>query len=294
MTGPVLALVMFGVLLVFIGLRMPIAIALFMVGAIGMACLTSFEQLLIWLEAAPVGRTASYSLSVIPIFLLMGHLAMHCGLSAVLYKSARAWFGHRPGGIAVATIGGCAGFGAVCGSSLATAATMGRVALPEMLKRGYAPTLATGSIAAGGTLGMLIPPSVIMVIYAFLAEQFVITLFIAALIPGLIAILFHFIAIGVVVRINPEAGPAGERMSWPERFVVLRESWGVLLLLLLVIGGIYGGVFTVAEAASLGAGLAFIFTVGRGKLTVGSFWLVLKETAFSRKVSNPQQELETT
>ena len=131
MTGPVLALVMFVVLLVFIGLRMPIAIALFTVGAIGMAYITSFEQLLIWLEAAPVGRTASYSLSVIPIFLLMGHLAMHCGLSAVLYKSARAWFGHRPGGIAVATIGGCAVFGAICGSSIATGATMAPCLCPK-------------------------------------------------------------------------------------------------------------------------------------------------------------------
>ena len=136
MSGPQLALLMFVVLLGFIALRMPIGIALFVVGAIGMASLTSFEQLLIWLEAAPVGRTASYSLSVIPLFLLMGHLAVHCGLSAVLYRSARAWFGHRPGGIAVATIGGCAAFGAICGSSIATGATMATVALPEMRKLG--------------------------------------------------------------------------------------------------------------------------------------------------------------
>jgi tripartite ATP-independent transporter DctM subunit len=192
---------------------------------------------------------------------------------------AYAFIGHRRGGLALATIGGCAGFGAVCGSSVATAATMGRVALPEMLDRGYSQTLATGSIAAGGTLGMLIPPSVIMVIYAFLTEQFVITLFIAALIPGVIAILFHFVTVMILVRRNPEAGPAGERTDWPGRWRVLAQSWGVMFLMLAVIGGIYGGVFTVNEAASLGAGLAFLFTVFRGRLNWDTMFQVLKETA---------------
>ena len=264
---------------VLIGLHIPIGISMAVAGFVGFGILNGFGPAATLFATEPAGVISNFDLAVIPLFLLMGSFAGVSGLSADIYRLAYAMIGHRKGGLALATIGGCAGFGAVCGSSLATAATMGRVALPEMLKRGYAPTLATGSIAAGGTLGMLIPPSVIMVIYAFLAEQFVITLFIAALIPGLIAVLFHFIASGIVVRINPESGPAGDRMSWPDRFVVLRKSWGVLLLLLLVIGGIYGGVFTVAEAASLGAGLAFIFTVGRGKLTVDSFWLVLKETA---------------
>ncbi|MDP6176024.1 MAG: TRAP transporter large permease, partial [Rhodospirillales bacterium] len=227
----------------------------------------------------PIGVISNLDLAVIPLFLLMGSFAGVSGLSADIYRLAYALVGHRRGGLALATIGGCAGFGAVCGSSLATAATMGRVALPEMLKRNYSQTLASGSIAAGGTLGMLIPPSVIMVIYAFLAEQFVITLFIAAIIPGLIAVAFHFVAIAIVVRVNPAAGPAGERMPWSERWQVVRQSWGVMLLLVAVIGGIYGGVFTVTEAAALGAGLAFLFTVGRGKLNVESFWLVLKETA---------------
>ncbi len=264
---------------VLIGLHIPIGISMAVAGFVGFGILNGFGPAATLFATEPAGVISNFDLAVIPLFLLMGSFAGVSGLSADIYRLAYAMIGHRKGGLALATIGGCAGFGAVCGSSLATAATMGRVALPEMLKRGYAPTLATGSIAAGGTLGMLIPPSVIMVIYAFLAEQFVITLFIAALIPGLIAVLFHFIASGIVVRINPESGPAGDRMSWPDRFVVLRKSWGVLLLLFLVIGGIYGGVFTVAEAASLGAGLAFIFTVGRGKLTVDSFWLVLKETA---------------
>lgn len=264
---------------VLIILHIPIGIAMAVAGFVGFGILNGFGPAASLFATEPVGVIANLDLAVIPLFLLMGSFAGVSGLSADIYRLAYALIGHRKGGLALATIGGCAGFGAVCGSSLATAATMGRVALPEMLKRGYAPTLATGSIAAGGTLGMLIPPSVIMVIYAFLAEQFVITLFIAALIPGLIAILFHFIAIGIVVRVKPEAGPAGDRMNWSERWVVARQSWGVILLLFAVIGGIYGGVFTVAEAASLGAGLAFIFTVGRRKLNAESFWLVLKETA---------------
>jgi C4-dicarboxylate transporter DctM subunit len=179
----------------------------------------------------------------------------------------------------MATIGGCAGFGAVCGSSLATAATMGRVALPEMLDIGYSPTLASGSVAAGGTLGMLIPPSVVMVIYAFLTEQFVITLFIAALVPGVIAVLFHFVTIAIIVHRNPEVGPAGERVDWSGRLQTIFQSWGVLVLMLAVIGGIYGGVFTVNEAASLGAGLAFLFALYRGKLNWQTIFQVLKETA---------------
>ncbi len=264
---------------VLIALHIPIGIAMAVAGCVGFGVLNGFGPAITLVATEPVGVISNLDLAVIPLFLLMGSFAGVSGLSADIYQLAYAMMGHRKGGLALATIGGCAGFGAVCGSSLATAATMGRVALPEMLKRGYAPTLATGSIAAGGTLGMLIPPSVIMVVYAFLAEQFVITLFIAALIPGLIAVFFHFIAIGIVVRIRPESGPAGERMSWAERWAVARQSWGVVLLLVAVIGGIYGGVFTVTEAASLGAGLAFLFTVGRRKFTAESFWLVLKETA---------------
>ncbi len=266
-------------MIVLIGLHIPIGIAMAVAGFIGFGFLGGFGPAATLFATEPIGVISNLDLAVIPLFLLMGSFAGVSGLSADIYHLAYALVGHRRGGLALATIGGCAGFGAVCGSSLATAATMGRVALPEMLKRDYSPTLASGSIAAGGTLGMLIPPSVIMVIYAFLAEQFVITLFIAALLPGLLAVAFHFIAIGVVVRINPLAGPAGERMSWSERWTVAKQSWGVMLLLVAVIGGIYGGVFTVTEAAALGAGLAFLFTVGRGRLSAESFWLVLKETA---------------
>ncbi len=268
-----------GGMFVLILLQIPIGVAMAVAGFVGFGFLGGFGPAISLFATEPVGVLSSLDLAVIPLFLLMGSFAGVSGLSADIYRLAYALIGHRRGGLALATIGGCAGFGAVCGSSLATAATMGRVALPEMLKRGYAPTLASGSIAAGGTLGMLIPPSVIMVIYAYLAQQFVITLFIAALIPGLIAVALHCVAINVVVRINPEAGPAGARMTWPERWQVARQSWGVVVLLVAVIGGIYGGVFTVTEAASLGAGLAFLFTVARGRLTRESFWQVVHETA---------------
>lgn len=264
---------------VLIGLHIPIGVSMALGGLVGFGVLAGFGPAVSLFSTEPAGVIANLDLAVIPLFLLMGSLAGVSGLSSDIYRLAYAFIGHHRGGLALATIGGCAGFGAVCGSSIATAATMGRVALPEMIDRGYAPTLASGSVAAGGTLGMLIPPSVIMVIYAFLAEQFVITLFIAALIPGLIAVTLHFVAIAIYVRVWPEAGPAGDKMAWAARFRVLTQSWAVLLLMVAVIGGIYGGVFTVTEAASLGVGLAFIFTVARGRLTPETLLQVVRETA---------------
>ena len=264
---------------VLIALHVPIGAAIGIAGVVGFGLLAGWAPAFSLIGTEYVTVFTNAELAVIPLFLLMGSFAGVSGLSSDIYKLAYAFVGHRRGGLALATIGGCAGFGAVCGSSVATAATMGRVALPEMIDRGYSPTLASGSVAAGGTLGMLIPPSVIMVIYAFLTEQFVITLFVAALIPGIIAVLFHFITVGVIVRLNPEAGPAGTRVAWPNRWRVVLESWGVLVLMLAVIGGIYGGVFTVNEAASLGAGLAFLFTVLRGRLSWETITQVLRETA---------------
>ena len=264
---------------VLIALHVPIGVAIGIAGVVGFGFLGGWGPAFSLIGTEYITVFTNAELAVIPLFLLMGSFAGVSGLSSDIYRLAYAFIGHRKGGLALATIGGCAGFGAVCGSSLATAATMGRVALPEMLQRNYSKTLASGSIAAGGTLGMLIPPSVIMVIYAFLTEQFVITLFVAALIPGLIAIFFHFLTIWVIVWSNPEAGPAGNRTVWSERWKVLLQSWGVLLLMLAVIGGIYGGVFTVNEAASLGAGLTFMFAIFRGKLTWETIFQVLKETA---------------
>ncbi|MDH3760036.1 MAG: TRAP transporter large permease [Gammaproteobacteria bacterium] len=264
---------------VLIGLHVPVGVAMAIAGAVGFGILTSWGAALSLFATEPAGVLASPDLAVIPLFLLMGSFAGVSGLSADIYRLAYAFVGHRRGGLALATIGGCAGFGAVCGSSVATAATIGRVALPEMISRGYSPTLASGSVAAGGTLGMLIPPSVVMVIYAFLTEKFVITLFIAALVPGILAILGQFITVWILVRRDPAIGPAGERVSWPERLRVLRQSSGIVVLLGAVIGGIYGGIFTVNEAASLGAGLAFLFTVMRGKMNWSNLKQVLRETA---------------
>ena len=264
---------------VLIALHIPIGVAMAFAGVAGYAFLSGWGPAVSLIGVQYMSVFTNEGLAVIPLFLLMGSFAGASGLSADIYRLAYAFVGHRQGGLALATIGGCAGFGAVCGSSVATAATMGRVALPEMLSRGYSQTLATGSVAAGGTLGMLIPPSVIMVIYAYLTEQFVITMFVAALIPGLLAVLFHFITVFILVRRNPAAGPAGPRTAWAGRVRVLGQSWGVLVLMLAVIGGIYGGVFTVNEAAALGAGLAFVFTVLRGKLSMDTLWQVLKETA---------------
>jgi len=248
-------------------------------GFIGIGFLIGWPQAVSLFGTEPSAKIASEELAVLALFLLMGALAGLAGLARDMYRLFYAFVGHWPGGLAMATIGGCAGFGAVCGSSVATAATMTRVALPEMLKRGYQPALATGCIAAGGTLGMLIPPSVIMVLYAVLTEQFVIALFVAAIIPGVVAVVLHFAAILIYVRVNPEAGPAGPRMPWPERWQVVRSSWAVMTLGVAVSGGIYTGVFTVAEAAAVGAIMSFGFTVMRRRLTWRVLWRVLSESA---------------
>lgn len=262
-----------------IALHIPIGVAMALAGVIGFSFLAGWAPAVALLANGPVSVLSNMDLAVIPLFLLMGSFAGVGGLSADIYRLAYATIGHRRGGLALATILGCAGFGAICGSSIATAATVGRVALPEMLKRGYSPGLATGTIASGGTLGILIPPSLVMVIYAFLTEQFVITLFVAALVPALIVTCAHVVAIALVVWRNPQAGPPGERMSWAGRLQVFKECWGVIALLLCVIGGIYGGVFTVNEAAALGAGLAFAFALVRGKINREALWQVAKETA---------------
>jgi tripartite ATP-independent transporter DctM subunit len=190
-----------------------------------------------------------------------------------------AFVGHYRGGLAMATIGGCGGFGAICGTSLATAATFMRIALPEMLKRDYKPSLACGCIAAGGTLGILIPPSNLMLLYGILTEQFVVALFMAAIIPGLLCIVIYFITVGIVVRLKPGSGPAGPRTLWTERLKVLRDSWGVVTLAVVVSGGIYGGIFTVLEAAAVGCVFAAFFAFLRGRLNINVIRKVLAETA---------------
>ena len=268
-------------MLVLIALHIPIGVAMAIAGFVGVGILLDWGPAITLFGTETSAHLASTELAVIPLFLLMGSFAGAAGLSSDIYRLAYVFVGHRSGGLALATIGGCAGFGAVCGSSVATAATMTKIALPEMLERRYHPSLAAGSIASGGTLGMLIPPSVIMVLYGVLTEQFVIALFVAAVVPGLIAVAFYFIAIGIYVRVNPESGPAGPKFSWAERRKVFIQSWGVILLAVVVSGGIYAGVFTVAEAAAVGASLAFLFAWGRGRLNRETFWEVLTETAGS-------------
>ena len=237
-------------------LQIPIGFAMIIVGIVGFALQSGWGPALTLLVNEPTGVLSSADLATVPLFLLMGTFASVAGFSTDIYNAAAAFLGHRRGGLAYATMGGSAVFGVVCGSSTATAATFARAALPEMLKRGYSPALATGTIASGGTLGILIPPSLVMVIYAYLTEQFVITLFVAALIPALIATLAHMATIALVVWRNPQAGPPGKRMSWAGRLQVLKECWGVIALLLCVVGSIYGGIFTVNESSTIGMLLA--------------------------------------
>ncbi|MCB2100893.1 MAG: TRAP transporter large permease, partial [Rhodobacterales bacterium] len=200
-------------------------------------------------------------------------------LSRDIYRLAHAFIGQMRGGLALATIAACAGFGAISGSSIATAATMTRVAFPEMMRLGYSPQLAAGSVAGGGSLGIIIPPSIIMVLYAILTEQSVLAMFLAGVVPGIMAVAYYFVAIAVTVRLNPAAGPAAAPYDWPARRRAGIRSWRVVLLAVLVSGGIYGGVFTVNEAAAIGAGLAFLFYLGSGRAARKGFLEVLGEAA---------------
>jgi tripartite ATP-independent transporter DctM subunit len=264
---------------VLIALHVPIGIAMGIAGFAGVWVMLGWGPAVSLFSTTPTTVLTIGELGAIPMFLLMGSFAGAAGLSGDLYRLFYALVGHYRGGLAMATVGGCGGFGAVCGSSIATASTFMRIALPEMLQRRYRPSLAIGCIAAGGTLGILIPPSNLMLLYGVLTEQFVIALFTAAIVPGLISIAIYFITIGIFVRIRPESGPSGPRMPWRERWAVIGNCWGVLTLAFVVSGGIYGGIFTVLEAAAVGCIFAFLFTLWRRKLTVAVLKTVLAETA---------------
>ncbi len=252
MTGLEIGGLAFLAMLGLFALRVPIAVAMLLVGIAGYWMLVGWTSLGAHLKGVTYYRFASYDLSVVPLFILMGSFATKGGLSRALFAAFNDFLGHRRGGLAVAAVGACAGFGAICGSSLATASTMAQVALPEMRARGYSGALATGTLAAGGSLGILIPPSVVLVVYAIMAEQNLIKLFTAAFIPGALAALGYVIAISVFVRLKPEAGPAGPRVGWAQRWRGLAGTWQAVLLFFLVIGGIYLGWFTATEAASVG------------------------------------------
>ena len=264
MSGVELGIVIFVVLIALLALRMPIGVAMLVTGMAGYVLASGWAPLIAFLKTGPYYRVSSYSLSVIPLFLLMGQFATQAGLSRALFRAANAWLGHRPGGLAMAAVGGCAGFGAICGSSLATAATMARVALPEMRRYHYSGALATGALAAGGALGILIPPSVVLVIYAILTEQSIGKMFLAAFVPGGLAALGYVAAIAIYVRRDPAAGPAGERADGRARVAALLDVWSVVLIFALVIVGIYRGWFTPTEGAAVGA-----FGTGALALTYG-------------------------
>lgn len=247
--------------------QVPIGIAMAIVGVTGTAMIIGIGPALSLLAVEPAIAVNSADLATIPLFLLMGNFATGAGISADIFRTAQGYLGHWRGGMAMATIAGCAGYGAICGSSSATTAAMGRIALPEMESRSYSPGLAAAVIATGGGLGILIPPSIIMVLYAVLTEQFVQDMFVAAILPGLMATVLYMMAVRLVVSRRPEAGPAAPRVSWAGRWRLTVQAWRAVVTILLVIVGIYAGVFTVLEAAAVGAaitGLFWLFSANRG------------------------------
>jgi len=273
------ALVGFACLLILVFLRLPIAFAMGIVGFTGFGLLTGWKPSLSMIGTLVSETALNYGLSVIPLFILMGNLVSRAGLSAELYAASNAFLGHRRGGLAMATIVACGSFSAICGSSLATAATMSKIAMPPMRRYGYSDSLATASIAAGGTLGILIPPSVILVIYGLMTETSIRELFAAGFLPGLLGIGLYLVAVQYVVWRRPQDGPQAERMAWPDRVRALGGVWGTILLFVLVIGGIYGGVFTPTEAAGIGAGGAFLLALARGVRSWRDYYDVLVNSA---------------
>jgi C4-dicarboxylate transporter DctM subunit len=267
------------VLLALLAIRIPIGVAMLAVGIVGYGIIAGVDALLSYLKTEMYWRFTTYDLSVVPLFVLMGNFAAKAGLSQALFRAANVWLGHFRGGIAMAAIGGCAGFGAIAGSSLATAATMGQVALPELKRYNYSGALATGTLAAGGTLGILIPPSVVLIIYAIIVEANIVTLFQAAFIPGILAALGYIATIAIVVRISPEAGPAGDRATRAEKWSAILDIWPVLGIFLLVMGGIYLGLFTPSEGAAVGVVGTFFIAITRGKMRWEGFSKALISTA---------------
>ena len=275
------AMVGLAAMMVLAFVRIPIALAMGIVGIVGYAYMRDWN----WMVAFATAQTKvyetgrNYTLSVVPLFILMGSFVTRAGMSQELFRAAYAFIGHLRGGLAMATVMACAGFGAICGSSIATAATMAKVAYPSMKKLGYSDALATGSIAAGGTLGILIPPSTILVIYGIITETNIGKLFAAGILPGILATVLLCLAVAWSTWRDPKAGPRGERASWAERWTALRGVWAVIALFALVMGGIYAGAFTATEGAAMGAFGAMIFALSRRVLTWKSLYASLVESA---------------
>jgi len=273
------ALLGFGAVFLMAFLRVPLAVAMSVAGLVGLGLMRGWPAAYASTSQTIFETGFHYVLSVIPLFVLMGNLVARAGMARELFTAANAFVGHRRGGLAMASIIASGGFGSICGSSIATAATMSKVAYPQMKAHGYKDTLATGSIASGGTLGILIPPSTILVIYGIITETDIGKLFVAGILPGLVAITCLCLAVVFVTWRDPEAGPPAERFSWAERLKAVRGIWGVALLFALVIGGIYGGVFTATEGAGVGAAGAFVFALARGTLTLPVLKDILIESA---------------
>lgn len=266
MDRDLVALLGFVGMFLLMALRVPIGVAMGIAGVGGFALLSGLKPGLNLLANVPLSVVTDYNLSVIPMFILMGAFASRSGMSTELFSAGRAWLGHLRGGLAMASVAACGGFAAINGSSVATAATMAQVALPEMRKAGYHPGLSAGLVAAGGTLGIMIPPSVIFVLYGIMTETDITKLFAAGVIPGLMAIAFYFLVVQFIAWRRPEAMPRGEVHSWKERIVSLRELWATLLLFAFVLGGIYGGIFTVEEASGIGAAGTLLIGIVRRRL----------------------------
>ncbi|MDP6969572.1 MAG: TRAP transporter large permease [Gammaproteobacteria bacterium] len=279
MSDPVFGFISFLLLLLLIACRIPVAIAMGTVGVIGGMIVNGFSSVSFIVGSLPFETVFPYGLSVVPLFILMGVIAAQAGLSKDLYQATQAFVGHFKGGLAMSTVGACAAFGSICGSSLATVATMARVALPEMKKANYDENFAAATVAAGGTLGVLIPPSIIMVIYAILTEESVGQMFAAAILPGLLATILYMLAIHYKVRFDPKSGPANPALSYAQRIRAVISVWHVALLFSVVIGGIYIGWFSPTEAAAVGVLGALVLAVIKQKMTIALVQNAMLETA---------------
>jgi tripartite ATP-independent transporter DctM subunit len=279
MSGVAVAILGFAVMLVLIAVRMPIGLAMFVTGMVGYAYLNGWSAFFAYMKTNAYYQFADYNLSVIPLFILMGAIAEKAGLSTSLFRAARAFVGHWRGGLAIGVVGACTVFGAICGSSVATTATFGRAALPELRRHGYDGGFSAGTVAVGGTLGILVPPSVILVIYGITVEQNIAKLFMAAFVPGLVAALFYILVIMVLCLRYPHLAPAVPRSAWRERLLSLTDVWGVVLVVLVVIGGIYGGIFTPTEGAAVGTVAVLLIGLARHSLPLSALGSALIATA---------------
>ncbi|HJU31748.1 MAG TPA: TRAP transporter permease [Hyphomicrobiaceae bacterium] len=267
MSPDMVALLGFIALFALMLLRVPVGMAMGLVGVVGFGSIVGSGPALKMVGQTSMRTVTDWNFAVVPLFLLMGSFATTSGMSRELFRAANAFLGHLRGGLGIATIAACGGFAAICGSSVATAATFSRVAYPEMRRYGYPQSFATGVIAAGGTLGIMIPPSTVFAVYGLITEQDIGKLFVAGIIPGILAILMYMATITVIGYARPDHLPAGMRVSWSERFAAARNVWATLVLFAFVIGGIYGGLFTATEAAGMGAAGAFLIGIARRRLS---------------------------